>query len=149
MPERLPAPLQPPPVVPPQLLAVPRQAVRGCRSLETHLGLGSSVLPDSIGALRSAVSSSCRGGLACLGKLVVLGLSDGGGLGAVHVEPPVADEVVLVEDGAVGAEEGELGGLGAADVENLAFRLLVSVVTWRGDGDELRREGGLLIMYLL
>ena len=26
--------------------------------------------------------------------------------GAVHVEPPVADEVLLVEDGPVGAEEG-------------------------------------------
>ena len=132
MPQRPPAPLQPPPAVPPQLLSVPRQAVRCCRSQVPHLGLGSSVLPDSIGALRSAVGSGCRGSLTGLGQLVVLGLSDGGGLGAVHVEPPVADEVVLVEDGAVGAEEGELGGLGAADVENLAFGLLVSVVTWRG-----------------
>ena len=31
------------------------------------------------------------------------------GGGAVEVEPPVADEVVLVEEGAVGTEEAVLG----------------------------------------
>ena len=30
---------------------------------------------------------------------------EGVGKVAVHIEPPVADEVLLVEDGAVGAEE--------------------------------------------
>ena len=52
--------------------------------------------------------------------------------GAVHVEPPVADEVLLLEEGAVGAEEGELGqarvAVVGADVESLALRLGVAVV---------------------
>ena len=55
------------------------------------------------------------------------------GGGAVHVEPPVADEVLLLEQGAVGAEERELGETGVAvvgaDVERLALRLGVAVVT--------------------
>ena len=53
-------------------------------------------------------------------------------LGAVKVEPPVADEVVLVEHGAVGAEEAVLGEaastVSSADVEDLALGLGVSVV---------------------
>ena len=53
-------------------------------------------------------------------------------LAAVHVEPPVADEVLLVEDGAVGAEEGVLqqapDPVIGADVEGLAVGLRVSVV---------------------
>merc|ERR1719175_372985 len=55
------------------------------------------------------------------------------GGGAVKVEPPVADEVVLVEEGSVGAEEavhGEgTGAIGRADVERLALSLRVRVVT--------------------
>jgi len=47
------------------------------------------------------------------------------GLGAIEVEPPVADEVVLVEDGAVGAEEGVLGEtaltVACTDVEDLVM----------------------------
>ena len=42
------------------------------------------------------------------------------GLGrAVHVVPPVADEVLLVEDGAVGAQEAVGGAVGLAHVEHL------------------------------
>ena len=53
-------------------------------------------------------------------------------LGAVKVEPPVADEVLLVEDGPVGAEEG-LGAeaaeaVGDAHVEGLALGRGVGVV---------------------
>ena len=55
------------------------------------------------------------------------------GGGAVEVEPPVADEVVLVEDGSVGAEEAVLGqtagSIGGTDVEDLALGLGVGVVT--------------------
>ena len=43
--------------------------------------------------------------------------------GAVHVEPPVADEVLLLEESPVGAEEGVLGQTRVAvvgtDVESL------------------------------
>jgi hypothetical protein len=63
--------------------------------------------------------------------LVVLGI-ESLGLRAVKVEPPVADEVVLVEDGSVGAEEGVLGesakSVGCADVEHLTFGRRISVV---------------------
>ena len=52
--------------------------------------------------------------------------------GAVYVEPPVADKVLLLEESAVGAEEGELGQAGVAvvgaDVERLALGLGVPVV---------------------
>ena len=46
-------------------------------------------------------SSSLRGRGDLLVEVVVVL-----GEGAVNVEPPVADEVLLVEDGSVGAEEG-------------------------------------------
>ena len=51
----------------------------------------------------------------------------------VHVEPPVADEVVLVEDGPVGAEEAVLGKapltIVSTDMECLALGLSISIVT--------------------
>ena len=54
---------------------------------------------------------------------------------AVEVEPPVADEVVLVEESSVGAEEAVLGeaasSVSGADVESLALGLGVRVVTYR------------------
>ena len=56
-------------------------------------------------------------------------------LWAVKVEPPIADEVVLVEDGSVGAEEGVLGkatlAISSADVEHLALGFRVSIVSWK------------------
>lgn len=65
-----------------------------------------------------------------------VGVAGGGqvlGLGAVNVEPPVADEVLLVEDGSIGAEEGVLGqatlGVVGTDVEGLALSLGISIVT--------------------
>ena len=52
---------------------------------------------------------------------------------AVHVEPPVADEVVLVEDGSVGTEEAVLGeaalAIAGTDVKSLALGFGVSIVT--------------------
>ena len=55
-------------------------------------------------------------------------------LRAVHIEPPVADEVLLVEDGPVGAEEAVLGEsaptIVPAYVERLALRLRVGVVAF-------------------
>jgi len=54
------------------------------------------------------------------------------GLGAVKVEPPVTDEIVLVEDGTVGAEETVLGkttlAVGCANVEHLALSLRIGVI---------------------
>jgi hypothetical protein len=54
-------------------------------------------------------------------------------LRAVHVEPPVADEVLLVEDCPIRAEEAVLGQPAApvvpADVECLALGLSIGVVT--------------------
>ena len=95
-------------------------------------------------------------GLA-LGPDVVVEAVETLGLGAVEVEPPVTDEVLLVEDGAVGAEESKkiwkliihlnserlealmnirdlrvfgesTKTISCANVESLAFRLGVSVV---------------------
>ena len=52
----------------------------------------------------------------------------------VKVEPPVTDEVVLVEDGAIGTEEAVLGqttlAISGTDVEHLALSLGVSIVAW-------------------
>ena len=52
---------------------------------------------------------------------------------AVHVEPPVTDEVLLLEQSAVGAEEGVLGASShsviGTDVEHLTLGLGVRVVT--------------------
>ena len=51
---------------------------------------------------------------------------------AVHVEPPVADEVLLVEQGAIGTEEGEFGKssitVAGTDVEGLALGLRITIV---------------------
>merc|ERR550539_721601 len=66
------------------------------------------------------------------GDLVVEAVEVLGG-GAVEVEPPVADEVVLVEESSVGTEEAVLGQtsgpVSSTDVESLALSLGVSVVT--------------------
>ena len=60
------------------------------------------------------------------------------GGGAVEVEPPVADEVVLVEESSVGAEETVLGqtsgSVSCADVESLALSFGVRVVTCNSFG---------------
>ena len=84
----------------------------------------SGVRADSVGS----GTSSCGFG----GNLVVQGV-EALGLGAVEVEPPVADEVVLVQESSVGAEEAVLGEptstIGRADVESLALSLRVRVVT--------------------
>ena len=55
------------------------------------------------------------------------------GLGAIEVEPPVTDEVFLVEDGPVGAQKGVFAEAAlpvvGANVEYLALRLGITVVT--------------------
>ena len=126
-------------------------------SVEGHLG--SSSVPGVPGGLtisslgisdhihRGVITSDgggVRGGVATLGggggggltlsSEVVIEAVKTLGLGAVKVEPPVADEVVLVEHGAVGAEEAVLGeatgSVSCADVESLALGLGVRVVTF-------------------
>jgi len=72
--------------------------------------------------------------------------SSGGG--AVNVEPPVAGEYLLAEDGSVGAEEGDgvqagrVDGVLEADVVGLAFHLGVRVVTSKDE--PVAGEAGLL-----
>ena len=78
------------------------------------------------------VRGSSSKGVPLSSNLVVEGVKVLGS-GAVKVEPPVADEVVLVQDCSVGAEEAVLGeptgAIGCADVERLALSLRVRVVT--------------------
>ncbi len=73
------------------------------------------------------------GSLFSFGGILFVQRVESGSLGAVEVEPPVADEIVLVEDGTVGAEERVLAqtavAVGGADVEGLAFSILVSVIS--------------------
>jgi hypothetical protein len=98
-----------------------------------HLG-GRVIAADGSGVgggVGALGSGGGAGGLPLGGNLLVQLVEALGG-GAVKVEPPVADEVVLVEDGAVGAEEAVLGeaalAVGGADVENLALGLGIGVV---------------------
>ena len=58
-----------------------------------------------VGRLR--VASSTQG--VSLGSVLIIETVEVLGGGAVEVEPPVTDEVVLVEEGAVGTEEAVLG----------------------------------------
>ena len=86
--------------------------------------LGGSSVACEASVRRKSFSFGC--------DLVVEGVEVFGG-GAVKVEPPVADEVVLVQESSVGAEEAVLGeptgAIGCADVERLALSLRVRVVT--------------------
>ena len=56
------------------------------------------------------------------------------GFWAIKVEPPITDEVFLVKDGSVGAEEGVFGKasktIGCAYVECLAVSFGVGIVSW-------------------
>jgi len=119
----------------------------------TVSSIAGSLLVSGLGVLNNisgGIISSNRGGV---GRGVAgLGVGGGGsinfgtlsgdivvqavqslGLGAVKVEPPVTDEVVLVKHGSVGAEEAVLGkttlAVGCANVENLALSLGVGVVS--------------------
>merc|ERR1712223_1788452 len=91
--------------------------------------IGSFSRWGGVGRLR--VASSAQG--VSLGSVLIIETVEVLGGGAVEVEPPVADEVVLVEESSVGAEEAVLGeaasSVGGADVESLALGLGVSVVT--------------------
>ena len=73
--------------------------------------------------------------------------SEVGGLGTIKVEPPIANEVILVEDGSVGAQEGVLGegtigtiGTSSADMKDLTFGLGISVVTCNFQSKMLQTE---------
>ena len=83
-----------------------------------------------VGRLR--VASSAQG--VSLGSVLIIEAVEVLGGGAVEVEPPVADEVVLVEESPVGAEEAVLGqtsgAVSGADMESLALGLGVRVVTF-------------------
>ena len=100
-------------------------------------GRGSSLACRSWGRDRGTVGSrgivSSTSGFSLSSNLLIQGV-EALGFGAVKVEPPVADEVVLVEDGAVGAEEGVLGkttlAVSGADVEDLTLSLGISIVAW-------------------
>ena len=95
-------------------------------SLSTVLSRRSCIVSRGVGCLSSQSFPLCS-------DLVVEGVELLSG-GAVEVEPPVADEVVLVEESSVGAEEAVLGeaasSVSGADVESLALGLGVGVVTW-------------------
>jgi len=97
-------------------------------ALSGVFGLGRAGVGGQVG--RSG-GLGLRGSLAFGSNLLVQGV-ESSSIGAVEVEPPIADEIVLVEDGAVGAEEGVLGqaavSVGGADVEGLALGVRVSVV---------------------
>ena len=81
----------------------------------------------SLGIWSRSIKSSS---LSC--DLVVLG-EQTFSFGAVKVEPPIADEVVLVEDGSIRAEETVLAEttltVSSADMEHLAFSFRVSIIT--------------------
>jgi len=87
---------------------------------------GGHVIGSTIGA-----KSIARGSISLGSYLVILAVQVLG-LGTIKVEPPVTDEVVLVEDGAVGTEEGVFAQtsetISGTDVEYLAFGLGISVV---------------------
>ena len=99
--------------------------------------IGGCVIASDRGGVRGGVAASRTGGSSggglSLSSEVVVQAVETLGLGTVEVEPPVADEVVLVEDGSVGTEEAVLGqtsgSVSSADVESLALSLGVSVVT--------------------
>jgi hypothetical protein len=94
--------------------------------------------PGSWGRGRGSISrlgtvgSVATGGFTFGGNLVVQGV-EAFGFGAVEVEPPIADEVVLVEDGSVGAEEGVLSkaalSVSGANVEDLALSLSIGIIS--------------------
>ena len=96
------------------------------------LATSSSTIATSSSSSSKVSSRGGRVGLPVGGHLVVEGV-EGLSQGAVHVEPPVADEVLLVEEGAVGTQERVLGSsagaIVGADVERLALRLWIRVVT--------------------
>ena len=102
-------------------------------SLTSLTSLASSTSSLGSTLVTSVTTSTSRGvGVSLCSNLVIEAvelLSQG----AVHIEPPVAHEVLLVEQGAVGAEEAVLGeaavAITATDVEGLALSLGVSVVS--------------------
>lgn len=97
-----------------QFLSVPQESFRRAghcdlRSFRLRADADLFRVPGRVGPLRL---------LLLVGVVLAAGLVERGGGGAVHLEPPVTDEVRLAEDGAVGAQERYLTGC-VADVEHL------------------------------
>ena len=100
----------------------------------TSLGSPTSSLGSSF--VTSITTGTSRGVGFSLGSNLIIEAVELLGQGAVNIEPPVADKVLLVEQGAVGAEEAVLGeaaiAVTAADMEGLALSLGVSVISTLG-----------------
>ncbi len=90
----------------------------------------------SIALLFSVLGTEERVALFTLGLVLVEELVEAVEVlagGAVHVVPPVADEVLLVEDGAVRAEEGVEVAVSLAHVEDLKERTHLLLLVVRGN----------------
>ena len=113
--------------------------------------LTTSLALSTIGAQRFFAGCGIRVGvIRGSGLRLRSGLSFGGnvfveaveafGFSTVKVEPPITNEVSLVEDGTVGAQEGVLGkasgAIGGADMESLTFGLGISVVSLNKGKDD-------------
>jgi len=88
-----------------------------------------SIFKLSASSSGSAFSCSSSSGSSNISIQRIQGLSQT----AVNIKPPVTDEVLLVEEGTVGAEEAVLGeaiiAVVSTDVEGLAVSIGVSIVT--------------------
>lgn len=101
-------------------------------SVEASIAVEATVAIAIEATIAIAIATSSNVGLLLCPDLVVAAI-ESLSRGAVKVEPPVADEVLLVEYGAVGAQERVLGQatftIGRADVEHLALSGRISIVT--------------------
>ena len=108
--------------------------------------LTASLALSTIGAQRLFAGSGIRVGVVggsglglrsglSLGSNVFVEAVEAFGFSTVKVEPPITNEVALVEDGTVGAQEGVLGQttstVGGTDMESLTFGLGISVVSFK------------------
>ena len=75
------------------------------------------------------------GGGLTFGSDFVVEAVEAFGFSTVKVEPPITNEVSLVENGAIGAQEGVFGkttlAISSTDMESLAFSFSISIVTYK------------------
>ena len=116
---------------------LPRCSISGLRSTCPSSTPGTSSSASStrrrVITTATTISSSVPVVSDALGQHLVIDPVLGGSLGTVHVEPPVADEVLLVEDRPVGAEEavGDQATLSVpqgAEMEHLTLGVRVCVL---------------------
>ena len=73
------------------------------------------------------------GGGLTLGSDLIVQAVETFGLGTVKVEPPITDEVSLIENGTIGAQKGVFGktteSVSGTNVESLAFGVGIGIVT--------------------